>query len=144
VEVNLPPDREIVTEAIRATPQVAWAALHQAYDDLGIAIREADESTLTLGNTRLVISRWLAGAPLSRYLECGMGLLGYFADTHRIEMHILSSVVPGREGSVQVSTYLEALARNPEGTSGGPIACSSSRRLEREIVARVRFHAEGG
>jgi hypothetical protein len=144
VEVNLPPDREIVTEAIRATPMVAWAALHKAYEDLGIEVRESNERTLNLGNSRFLVSRRLAGTPLSRYLECGQGLLGYFADIYRIEMHISSSIVAGGAGSVQVSTYLEAVARNPEGTSSNPAACSSTRRLEREIAARVRFHSEGG
>ena len=144
VEVHLPPDREIVTESVRATAEAAWAALHKAYEDLGIEVREVNEGALTLGNTRLVVSRRLAGVPLSRHLECGMGLLGYFADIYRIEMHILSSIVPGGSDGVRVSTYLEAVARNPEGTSGAPIPCSSTRRLEREIAVRVRFHAEGG
>jgi hypothetical protein len=144
VEVNLPPHREIVTEAIQATPEVAWASLHKAYEDLGIEVKEANERLRILVNPRFVVSRRLAGTPLSRYLECGRGLLGHFADTYRIEMHIRSSVVPGEAGVVQVNTYLEAVARNPEGTSGTAISCSSTQRLEREIAARVRYHAEGG
>lgn len=144
VEINLPPDREIVTEAIRATPAVAWAALHKAYEDLGIDVRQSNERTLTLGNPRFLVSRRLAGTSLSRYLECGQGLLGYFADNYRIEMRIVSSIATGGAGSVQVSTYLEAVARNPEGTSSSPVACSSTRRLEQEIAARVRLHSEGG
>ena len=144
VEVHLPHDREIVTDSVRATAEAAWAALHKAYEDLGIEVREVNEGALTLGNTRLVVGRRLAGVPLSRHLECGMGLLGHFADTYRIQMHISSSIVPGGSDGVRVSTYLEAVARNPEGTSGAPIPCSSTRRLEREIAARVRFHAEGG
>jgi hypothetical protein len=147
VEVHLPHDREIVTDSVRATAEAAWVALHKAYEDLGIEVREVNVDALTLGNTRFLVSRRLAGVPLSRHLECGMGLLGHFADTYRIEMHILSAIVPGGSGGsdgVRVRTYLEALARNPEGTSGPPIVCSSTRRLEREIAARVRFHAEGG
>jgi hypothetical protein len=144
VEVHLPHDREIVTDSVRATAEAAWVALHKAYEDLGIEVREVNVDALTLGNTRFLVSRRLAGVPLSRHLECGMGLLGHFADTYRIEMHIRSSVVPGEAGVVQVNTYLEAVARNPEGTSGTAISCSSTQRLEREIAARVRYHAEGG
>jgi hypothetical protein len=143
VEVHLPPDREIVTESVGATPRVAWEALFKAYEDMGIEVREVNEDALTLGNPRFVVSRRLAGVPLSRHLECGMGLLGYFADIYRIEMKILSSIVQEGPDAVQVRTYVEAVARNPEGTGGGPIQCSSTRRLEREIAGRVRFHAGG-
>lgn len=144
VDVSLPPDREIVAESVRATPPVAWAALLKAYEDLGIEVKEVNERLRILGNPRFVVSRRLAGTPLSRYLDCGAGIQGHFADTRRIEIWIRSSIAPGDPDGSEVSTYLEAVARNPEGTSNTAVACSSSRLLEREIAARVRFHAEGG
>ncbi|MDP2959623.1 MAG: hypothetical protein Q8N53_24675 [Longimicrobiales bacterium] len=144
VDVNISHERAIVTEAIRATPEVVWGALRKAYADLGIEVTEASDASRVLGNPRLMVSRRLAGAPLSRYLECGAGLTGPFADRYRIEMLIRSAIVPGEGGGARVDTYVEAVARNPEGTSNTAVACGSTQRLEREIAARVRFHAEGG
>lgn len=143
VDINLAPDRAIVREAIQATPDAAWAALPKAYADLGIAVRETSGAARTLGNSRLVVSRRLAGNPLSTYLECGSGITGRFADRYRIEIVIRSTIVAAEGGGAQVDTYLEALARNPEGGSNTGVACTSTQRLEQEIAARVRVHAEG-
>lgn len=144
VDVNLPTERAIVTDEVDATPEAAWAALAKAYADLGIEVRETSRPARTLGNSRLVISRRLGGAPLSRYLSCGSGMQGAFADFYRIQMSIQSAVVPVPGAGVEIRTYLEAVARNPEGTSNTTVNCSSTRRLEREIAARVRAHVQGG
>jgi len=142
-DVNLSPSRAVVTAPVRAPPEAAWAALQKVYADLGIEVKETSEASRTLGNPRLVISRQMAGAPLSRYLECGRGLQGPAADRYRIEMSIRSTVAPAGEGEVQVDTYVEAQARNPEGSSNSAVTCASTQRLEREIAARVRTYAAG-
>jgi hypothetical protein len=144
MEVHVSPERAIVTEVIQATPEVAWAALQKVYGEMGLEVKESNTATRVLGNPRLVISRRLGSAPLSRYLSCGQGLQGYFADTHRIEMLIRSSVAVVEGSGTRVNTYLEATARNPEGTSNTAVTCTSTQRLEREIAARVKAHAEGG
>ena len=144
VDVYIPVNRVMVTDVIRATPDAAWAALELAYGYLGIEVRESSPASRVLGNSRLVVSRRLGDAPLSRYLECGTGLKGPFADSYRIEMLIRSAIVSAEESGVQVVTYVEAMARNPEGTSNTAVACSSTQRLEREIAERVRVHAERG
>lgn len=144
VDVYIPVNRAIVTDVIRATPEAAWAALELAYPYFGIAVTESSPAARVLGNSRLVVSRRLGDAPLSRYLECGTGLTGPFADRYRIEMLIRSAIVPGEGGGARVDTYVEAVAHNPEGTSNTGVACTSTQRLEREIAERVRLHAERG
>ena len=59
-------------------------------------------------------------------------------------MLIRSSIVPAEGGGVRVESYLEASARNPEGSSNTGVACATTQRLEREIAGRVRFHVGGG
>ena len=81
--------------------------------------------------------------PLSRYLECGSGLTGPFADRYRIEMLVRTTIVPAGTGGVRVESYVEASARNPEGSSNTGVACATTQRLEREIAQRVRFHVGG-
>lgn len=142
VEVNLNPDREVVTEAIAATPEAAWAGLLTAYEDLGIPVKEVNQERMILGNPRLVLSRTLNKTRLSSYLDCGYGPAGNNADTHRIEMQLRSSII-SMEGGVQVNTYVAALARSMDGTSNTQVRCASKFRLEQQIAGRVRFYAEG-
>ena len=144
VDINIPTERAIVSEVVDASPADAWAALPKAWADLGIEVRESSRATRTLGNSRLVVMRRLGSTPLSRYLSCGAGIQGPFADMYRIQMSIQSAVVPAQGGGVEIRTYLEAVARNPEGTSNVQVPCTSTQRLEREIAARVRAHVQGG
>jgi hypothetical protein len=143
MDLSYSTSRGVVTDAVPVTPEAAWEALPKAYADLGIPVREVSEASRTLGNSRLAISRRLGDAPLSRYLECGSNLTGPFADRYRIEMLIRTSIVPADAGGVRVESYVEATGRNPEGSSNTGVACATTQRLEREIAARVRFHAGG-
>jgi len=143
MEVYIPTDRNVVTDAIQATPDEAWAALPKVYADLGIEVKDRSDADRVLGNPRFVVSRRLLGEPLSRYVECGAGLMGPFADTYRIEMLIRSTIQPAEGGKAQVGTYVEATGRNPEGTSNTAVVCASTQRLERAIAERVRLYVEG-
>jgi hypothetical protein len=143
MDIYVPTGRAIVTNVIRATPVAAWNALAQVYADFGIEVKERSEADHVLGNPRFVISRRMVGAPMSTYLECGSGLKGPFADSYRIEMLIRSAVYDAEAGGSRIDTYVEATARNPEGTSNTAVVCSSTQRLEREIAERVRLYAEG-
>lgn len=144
VDINIPTERAIVAEAVDATPAAAWSALPKAWADLGIEVRESSRATRTLGNARLTVSRRLGDVPLSRYLSCGAGIQGAFADSYRIQMSIQSAVVPAQGGGVEIRTYIEAVARNPEGTSNTAVNCTSTQRLERDIASRVRVHVQAG
>ena len=144
MDLSFTPSRGVVTDAVQATPEAAWAALPKAYADLGIPVKEASDASRVLGNSRFVISRRLGDTPLSRYLECGSGLTGPFADRYRIEMLIRSTIIPAEGGGVRVESYLEASARNPEGSSNTGVACATTQRLERQIAGRVRFHVGAG
>jgi hypothetical protein len=144
LDVNFSTSRGVVSDAVQATPEAAWEALPKAYADLGIPVTEVSDAARALGNSRFLVARRLGETPLSRYLECGSGLTGPFADRYRIEMLIRTSIVPAETGSVRVDTYVEASARNPEGSSNTSVACASTQRLEREIAERVRFHVGAG
>jgi hypothetical protein len=140
VDVTFTTSRDVVSEAVQATPEAAWEALPKAYADLGIPVQEVSESSHVLGNSHFVVSRRLGETPLSQYLECGSGLTGPFADRYRVEMLVRTSVVPAEAGAARVDTYVAASARNPEGSSNTGVACASTQRLEREIAERVRVH----
>jgi len=142
IDVNMTPDREVVTEVISATPEAAWIALFTAYEEFGIPIKEMNEDLRILGNPRYVVSRRMNRTRLSTYLDCGRGPAGDHADLFRIEMQIRTSILQVPSG-VRVNTHLAAIARNMDGTSNTRIRCASKFRLEQEIAGRVRLYAEG-
>lgn len=144
VDVHIPTDRAIVANVILASPAATWVALGKAYEDLGIPVTESSAASRTLGNPRFLVFRRLGSTPLSRFLSCGEGMHGPFADNYRVEMFIRSTVVPAGEGASELHTYVEARARNPEGTSNTEVMCSSARRLERDIATRVHLLVAGG
>ena len=143
MDVNLAPEREVVTEVIQATPAEAWAALKTVYEEFDIEVKEGNEDLMILGNPKFVRSRRLGRTRLSTYLDCGAGPTGDHADSHRVEIQIRSSILQVPAG-VRVNTHLAAIARNMDGTSNNRIRCASKFRLEQEIAGRVKFWAEGG
>jgi len=94
LEVRVSPTREVVAESIPAPADAVWSALPKVYADLGLQVTQVSEANRVLGNPKLVLIRRLGEVPLSRYLECGSGLTGPFADRYRIELLIRTSVVP--------------------------------------------------
>jgi len=144
LEVRVSPTREVVAESIPAPADAVWSALPKVYADLGLQVTQVSEANRVLGNPKLVLIRRLGEVPLSRYLECGSGLTGPFADRYRIELLIRTAVVPDGSGTARVETYVDAQARNPEGSSNTGVTCASTGRLEREIAERVRARVGSG
>ena len=142
LDVDMAPEREVVTEAVAASSDAAWTALQKVYGEFEIPIEEMNADLRILGNPRLVVSRRLAGHRLSSYLDCGYGPAGNHADTHRLELQIRSSILEVPAG-VRVNTHLAALARSVDGTSNTRVRCASTFRLEQEIAGRVKLWAEG-
>jgi len=134
---NVQPGVDRISLGIAASPDAVWEALVQVYGDLGIEIAGANPSTRSLNNPKFVVSRRLGGERLSRYLECGSGSIGGFADHFRIQMNILSQVVAKPDGQSTLHTTIQAIGDNPEGTSNTRVPCSSTQQLERRIAAEV-------
>jgi len=143
-EVRVAPDAEAVGDVVEGTPTRVWAALLQVYQEAGIPVTEQDPASHILGNARFVTRGRLLGHPMSRYLSCGQGPTGMYANVSRIEMSIHSSIADAGTGRVRVSTLIEAVARNMEGNSNTRTTCSSFNRLEQEIVQMVRERLAGG
>jgi hypothetical protein len=134
---NVQPGVDRISVGISASPDAVWDALVQVYADVGIEIAGADPGTRSLNNPNFVLSRRLGGQRLSRYLECGSGSIGGFADHFRIQMSILSQVEAKPDGLSTLHTTIQAIGDNPEGTSNTRVPCSSTHQLERRIAAEV-------
>lgn len=126
-----------VRHELLAPANAAWSALADAYRDLGLEIATSNTRTRTVGNMRLTARRTLAGEPMARFFNCGTSPVGApMANTHRLEIRILSRVVEEGDRHSRLETDLEARAY-PVGTSTRATECSSRGVLEDRIAAAL-------
>jgi hypothetical protein len=127
-----------VRATIAAPPARAWSALHSAYGDAGIPVANPDSAGLTVANPRFVVSRRMAGQPISTFFECGRAVGGTpLADTYRITVNVSSTLVPAA-GGAELRTAATASAQNLDGASREPVVCHSTGGLETRIAELTR------
>jgi hypothetical protein len=145
--VRLPEVRDLIrldtlgrTIGVSASPALAYTALEQAHEELGIPRSTADRARREIGHLALPVRRELARERASRSLDCGRGLTGEYADQYRLTVALLTWVaeVPGRPDSSTLHTALVAGGRATDGTRAWPMLCNSLGRLEARLAARVR------
>ena len=81
----------------------------------------------------LVRTRNLAGSALSRYVDCGAGMTGPRADSHRVQMPLLLFIDAAPEGKTKLRIALAASAQDNSGTSNSPVTCGSTGALEGQL-----------
>ena len=110
-----------------------FAALSEAYQRVGLPSPELDAATYhgKVGGIRVM--RRLGDVPLSRYLECGSGIAGAYADTHRVTLFVNTALEPVGGNQTIVRTRVEATGA-PTGGGGGTRACTSMGALEQQIA----------
>jgi hypothetical protein len=140
---NVQPGVDRVSVDLEAPPDASWEALVQVYQDIGIEIAGADPRIRSLNNPEFTVSRRLGGERLSKYLTCGSGLTGAFADRFRVQMNILSQITAAEDGKSVVHTTIQAVGNNPEGVSNTRVPCSSTHQLEYRIAQEVAKLAKG-
>jgi hypothetical protein len=126
-----------VRDSIAAPPDRAFAALVNAFRDLGIPTEIIRHSTRQVSNTQFGVGRELAGTRLSQLLRCGETLTGPRADIDRVLMSVVSQVRPLGAGSSSVATHVIGVATDAGGT-GRRSACSSTGELERRLHDAVK------
>jgi hypothetical protein len=139
----LRPDVVKVSFDVDAPPEKAWEALIKIVADLGVEVSGTDPAAFALSNPDFSISRRLGDERLSRYLRCGNGITGPFADRYRIRMNFHSQITPGPDGTSVVETTIQAFGINPEGTSNTRVSCTSTHILESRIAEGVAKLAGG-
>ncbi len=125
--------------AVAAPAAKAFAVLPVVYEALGIPVNVAMSDAGTFGAREMRMPRRLGKAALSQYVNCGYNATGSpNADVYAVTMTVLSRVsaaAGGADGSTVVTQIL-ASAR-PITTSGAPVQCSSTGKLEGAINDRV-------
>lgn len=110
-----------------------FAALSEAYQRVGLPSPELDAATYHGKVDGIRVMRRLGDVPLSRYLECGSGIAGAYADTHRVTLFVNTALEPVGADQTIVRTRVEATGA-PTGGGGGTRPCTSMGALEQQIA----------
>ncbi len=115
----------------------AWAAAERVFNDLKIPRDKRDSAQGILAATRYTKSSSMAGQPMSRFMNCGMGMTGPNADHYRISMAVAALLTPVSATRTRVGVGLAASGMNMQGASTDPVMCGSSGRFESDFLARL-------
>ena len=114
------------------------AAVRVIRHHLKLEVEHADTVSKVVYNKRVIGVRRLAGQANSRWLRCGTGLTGQYADRWRVTLAYAVFVEQVSADTSRVGVALFATAKNPEGVSTSAVACASTGALERELISKVR------
>ena len=94
----------------------------------------ADLANRTLGGA-VSAHRVFAGRPLSRFVNCGITVIGANADSYDVRLRLRTRVDSVSPSQTRMRTLLEATAAS---NGGATVHCSSSGALEESIATRVK------
>lgn len=126
------------SDPIVGTVERGWRVLPDVYREIGIPIGTRNHRAHLLGSEDFEIHRELGGTRLSSYLRCGRSNTGANAVHYRVRMTVLSQLIEDPESGTVLSTHVRATATR-RGVSGHAVRCSSTGRLEREIMEAVQL-----
>ncbi|HEY4130819.1 MAG TPA: hypothetical protein VGM50_09390 [Gemmatimonadaceae bacterium] len=124
--------------SIDAAQPTVWLAVKKVYADLEIPVTVQNPASHQIGNDNIVKSRQMAGKPMTAWIDCGSGLTGEKALEYRIYASMLTDVVSDGKGGTTVRTTLVPYARDMASGTADRIVCTTTGRLEQEIVDRVK------
>lgn len=124
------------------TPYEVDAPKARVYDavalvmkDLKIPLDHDDVAFGTIGNATLQLRAFFAGSQLSRYVECGLGVLGPNANSWKVHMALMTFVDSLGPTRTRVRVALSAGAADPAGATKESTMCGTTGVLEDKISA---------
>src|SRR5688500_6108169 len=123
------------------SPAVTYAAVLRTYEELKLP-REISDSAKGRVETGVIHRRVdIGGKQISTYLSCGDGITGPYADTYRVYMIVMTTVVPRGPDRSAIRSVLLGGAVNVSEGARQPMACESAGRweirLHKEVLARA-------
>ena len=118
--------------------QTYSAVLRVLQHHLKLPVETADSTRGVVFNKRVVVRGKLAEKPVSRWLRCGTGMVGDFADTWRVTLAYAVYVDSTPSGASRLGVALFATASDVAGVSKPPAMCTTTGALEAEITRLVR------
>jgi hypothetical protein len=123
----------------------AWTALVAVYEELELPISVRDPSN-QLGTRNYRVRRNRIGKDrLSRYLDCGQGPTGDYANVYNVTLELLTTLRRVETDRTVLLVQVQASAK-PRSVSGHSVPCTPNSRLAQrlgELVAE-QLRTEGG
>ncbi len=116
----------------------AFHALRGVYAELQVPVADADSAAGWLGALHLTRTYSLGRMRMSSALDCGSGMSGPVADDARIQMALVTFVVPAGADSTSVRTAVVAQSQSLGGEQSDRVLCNTKGYLEDWIVQRLR------
>lgn len=122
----------------------AYAGIIVAYDSLGIPVDFKDTHAGVAVAERFQVRRELKKVPLSRYLDCGMGMNGVNANIYRVTLVVASWLEPTSGALSQVRVAVVGSGQDMTGSNSQSVLCTSKGVLEDVMMSIVRRHVAQG
>lgn len=131
-------DAFATADTVNAEVGAVWQALAPAYRQMELGGAPIDEGIRQFGVRRARLPRALAGAPLSRYLECGTSAVGGMprADRNVVVADVTTELVALDSARTLLRTRVAATATEPGSTNG--VRCGTTGAIEEALAGRVR------
>jgi hypothetical protein len=140
-DVTITRDDYVPDTLLPVSRDALWAVLPAVYEEVGLPAPMADDRTWTVLVQNHGAMRNLGGKRMSTMLECGRGMTGAYADTHRIRLTV-RTWLEAAGSSTDVKTRVVAEASSVEGTAGR-IPCTSRGQLEARIADALKKATSG-
>ena len=124
--------------AVGGSPDKVWPSLLSTYQELKIPIVSFDSTSRIIRSPSVSVSRTLAGAPLSRWLDCGRTAVANvpIADRYPVTLSMATQLRALGDDSTEIRTVLHGSAKSS--TSNDPaVQCSTTGRLENRIAGAI-------
>ena len=122
---------------LSAQPDRVYEAVQKAFGELGIPGGGTDSRAGIIASERFERTHNLAGAPMSRSFDCGIGATGPYADSFRLEIAVVAWVKPGANGGTTLGLATIASGSDITGVFRKPKECASTGALETRLLDRV-------
>jgi hypothetical protein len=126
---------------VMGSPSDVWAVLPSVFQQLEIEVTRVDAADAVMGNTGYRARR-IEGERVSRFLDCGRGLLRPYADEYDVTLSVTVQLLAGAEQTTRVRTIVDAYARD-RSVSSGALHCLSWGSLERRVAELVAERLDG-
>jgi hypothetical protein len=123
--------------SIAAPPAAVYAAAKKVYAAFDVPLKYDSPATGQLGNDNFFKSRSFAGRPMTELADCGSGMTGPKAASYRINISLMTQIVPDGKGGTKLQTTFVPMGQDVAGGSSDKIPCGTTGRLEQLFNDKV-------
>jgi len=131
-------DTGVIWTTVSGTPKENFVRVLQVLQAQGIPFRAADSLRLFVQHPSFTVRGRLAGARISRWLSCGRGMSGEYADNWLVNLAYAVQLT-AVDGGTRLGVSMAAGASDVEGASKPPLSCGTTGRFEKHLAGLVEL-----